>query len=285
MTIQSANRALIIGCGDLGLAVAKQLVDAGIETIGVRRTLQSVSEIEMVQADVSQSETLRGLKEIRPEFLIYCVAAHAQSDQAYHSAYVEGLRNVLETQRHNQNLRHVFFVSSTRVYGQAMDDLLDEATEAIPADFGGERLLEAEGLLNSLHCGSTALRLSGIYGPGRLRMINLAKQPTSWPSQNSWTNRIHRDDAAAFIVYLVKQVMAGLKLEACYIVTDAKPVAQYEVLYWIAAKVGIKAPSRVPSIVGGKRLSNRKMLATGFKLEYPDYQAGYASLLSNTYTK
>jgi len=285
MTICPTCKVLIVGCGDLGLTVARQLLKAGIETTGARRSAQQVDGMKMIQADVNQPATLAALEDIWPEIIIYCVAAHAQTDEAYQSAYVDGLRNVLATQVHNQNLKHVIFVSSTRVYGQATEALLDESVEAIATDFGGERLLEAERLLQSLHYGGTALRLSGIYGPGRLRMINLAQQPVSWPDQNSWSNRIHRDDAAAFIVYLVKQVMAGVRLQSCYIVTDSKPAAQHEVLHWIAAEIGVKASAAMPSVQGGKRLSNSRMLATGFKLKYPDYQTGYASLLLNNDAK
>ena len=204
-------------------------------------------------------------------------------DAAYKAAYVDGLRHVLATQVNNSNLKHVFFVSSTRVYGQSTVILLDETILAIPADFGGERLLEAEALLQSLTCPATTLRLSGIYGPRRLRMINLAQSPERWPHQNSWSNRIHRDDAAAFIVFLIQQVLVGDTPQPCYIVTDSQPVTQYEVLNWIAAKLGV-APQIIPAVAGGKRLSNQAMLATGFQLQYPTYQAGYQALLLNDLT-
>jgi len=172
------------------------------------------------------------------------------------------------------------------VYGQKTNEWIDESITAIPSDFGGERLLEAESLLKKLHCNSTVLRLSGLYGLGRLRMIHLAaslkNSSKNWPTQNGWTNRIHRDDAAAFIVYLIQQVLADNPVNLCYIVTDSKPIKQYEVLRWIAGQLNIHVMENVnPSIEGGKRLSNKAMLATGFKLKYPDYQAGYQALLVN----
>jgi hypothetical protein len=37
----------------------------------------------------------------------------------------------------------------------------------------------------------------------------------------------------------------------------------------------------MPKIEGGKRLSNQTMLNTGFKLQYPDFKAGYQALLNN----
>ncbi|MES1988127.1 MAG: SDR family NAD(P)-dependent oxidoreductase, partial [Pseudomonadota bacterium] len=122
----------------------------------------------------------------------------------------------------------------------------------------------------------------GIYGGGRLRMINLAKSPQNWPAQNSWSNRIHKDDAAAFMVFLALQVLASKPIGTCYIVTDSKPSSQYEVLSWIANQMQINSDVTMPAIEGGKRLSNKSMLSTGFQLQYPDFMSGYRALLAAT---
>lgn len=284
-------KVLIVGCGDLGGMVARQLTQLGIHTVGVRRSEAKLDGITIIQADVTQLVSLEPLKKIQPEILVYCVAANGQTDAQYKAQYVDGLRHILATQLENSKLKHVFFVSSTRVYGQKSDEFIDENTTAIAADFGGERLLEAEGLLKALACSNTVLRLSGIYGAGRLRMINLAASlkvsPRNWPQQNSWTNRIHSDDAASFIVFLVMkaleapQVLGTSAIQSCYIVTDSRPATQHEVLSWIASQLKIDTPTYVNSPVeSGKRLSNKGMLATGFTLQYPDYQTGYQALLS-----
>jgi nucleoside-diphosphate-sugar epimerase len=280
MANNASAKVLIVGYGDLGGEVARQLTHDGINVTGVRRSANhsDSSTVQIIAADVSKPESLAALNAVKPDILIYCVAASGQTDAEYESAYVDGLRNVLATQKSNSQLKHVFFVSSTRVYGQDTQALLDESVPALPADFGGQRLLEAEHLLQTLSCGTTVLRLSGIYGPGRLRMLNLAKSPDNWPKQNIWSNRIHRDDAAAFTVFLIKQVLAGNAVQNCYIVTDSKPVPQYEVLSWLAAQLQVGKPQQLPAS-GGKRLSNQYMLETGFKLQYPDYEAGYRTLL------
>ncbi|MDI1308481.1 MAG: sugar nucleotide-binding protein [Methylotenera sp.] len=276
-------KVLIVGCGDLGGTVAKQLAAIGNEVTGVRRSKVAISGVNIIQADITDAHTLEVLNPIKPDILIYCVAANGQSDEQYKAHYVDGLRHVLATQAENKNLKHVFFVSSTRVYGQRADALLDESIPAIAADFGGERLLEAEALLDTLPCSSTVLRLSGIYGAGRLRMINLAKSPQNWPAQNSWTNRIHKDDAAAFMVFLVQNVLANKHIATCYIVADSKPTSQYEVLSWIANQMQARNNVTAPTIEGGKRLSNHLMLSTGFQLQYPNYMAGYQALLVATH--
>lgn len=284
MANNSSPKVLIVGYGDLGRELGRQLAQNDIHAIGVRRSAHSAADglnrqdVTVISADVTQPLSLATLASINPEIIVYCVAASGQSDAEYKAAYVDGLRNVLATQQHNRQLKHVLFVSSTRVYGQDTDELLDESIPAVPADFGGERLLEAEHLLKTLPCGATVLRLSGIYGPGRLRMLNLAKSPDNWPKQNIWSNRIHRDDAAAFIVFLIKQVLAGNDVQDCYIVTDCKPVPQYQVLEWLAAQLQTEKAKPLPAS-GGKRLNNKALLASGFKLQYPDYQVGYKTLL------
>ena len=215
------------------------------------------------------------------DFLVYCVAATAQTDDNYRQHYVEGLRNVLNALDAATSLKHVTFVSSTRMYGQTTDALLNENTVPQEADFGGLRLLEAENLLKQAGKSwtHTALRLTGIYGPGRNRMLNLAANILNWPTQNIWTNRIHRDDAAAFIVHLIQMLLDGRSVQDCYVVTDSCSVSQYEVLNWIASQMGKKVENQTPEIIGGKRMSNQRMLSTGFSLKYPDYKAGYSAML------
>lgn len=235
----------------------------------------------MCAADVTRPDSLANLHAINPHVLVYCVAAGEQSDSAYRACYVDGLRNVLAALAGAPALRHVFFVSSTRVYGQAGNTPLSEADAAMPEDFGGRRLLEGECLLQGLACGHTSLRLSGIYGPGRNRLLALAAAPGQWPAQNAWSNRIHRDDAAAFIAFLIGKVLAGERVEDCYIVSDSCPAPMHEVLHWLARQLGQAAADLpTPAASGGKRLSNARMLASGFQLRYPDYRAGYAALLA-----
>ena len=274
-------RILIAGCGDLGIALGQLLIAQGCDVTGLRRSAAPLpAGMRCVQADVVSPPTLSGLAALRPQILVYSVAADAQTDASYRSHYVDGLRHMLAALA-DVELRQVFFVSSTRVYGQEIQGQdsglwLDETTPAMPADFGGEHLLQAEALLAGLP--GTALRLSGIYGPGRHRLLALARQPQSWPAQNPWTNRIHRDDAAAFIAALISRRLDGAGLEDCYLVTDGCPAPQYAVLQWLAQQLNVDASDvTAPPATGGKRLRNARMLATGFRLRYPDYRAGYAA--------
>ncbi len=276
-------KILIIGCGDLGTAIAKCLFSAGHTLIGVRKSNQLLPRgMQTIQADVTQDNALDMLVNIQPNIVIYCVSAEGATDAQYQAAYVQGLKNVLATQANNTHLQHVFFVSSTRVYGQLWEELLDETNPAITTDFGGERLLEAENVLNTCSCKSTSLRLSGIYGAGRLYLVNMAKDFAKWPQHNHYSNRIHRDDAASFIAFLAEKVANNQAVANCYIVTDNMPTPQYEVLSWLANQQQIDTSHIiVPPAKGGKRLNNKRLRDTGFTLQYPNYQAGYREILQN----
>lgn len=277
-------KILIVGCGDLGTAIAMRLQKAH-QVIGLGRSQKMTAGMQTIQADVTQLATLTQLENLNPNIVIYCVSADAQTDASYQAQYVTGLKNILVTQASNSTLKHVFFVSSTRLYGQKTQDLLDETAPAIPSDFGGVRLLEAESLLKDMQhkseqWKSTAMRLSGIYGNGRLYLANMAKDLARWPAENNWSNRIHRDDAAAFIAFLVEKVLNQQIIDDTYIVTDDMPTQQYEVLRWLAAQQGVDTSSiKIPPVSGGKRLTNKRLRDTGFQLQYPSYQVGYSHIL------
>ena len=293
---------LIVGCGDLGSTIANNLKYEH-QVTGLRRTIHkntshaAAGGMQMISANVTQPNTLSVLSNLKPNIVIYCISADAQTDESYLAQYVTGLRNVLATQANNHALQHVFFVSSTRLYGQKTQDLLDENTPAIPNDFGGVRLLEAENALKDFcehrkmpldtsipvqACKSTSMRLSGIYGNGRLYLANMAKDISKWPSDNNWSNRIHRDDAAGFIAFLVNKSLQNQPIEDCYIVTDDMPTQQYAVLKWLAAQQNIDVTQiKTPAVSGGKRLSNKRLRDTGFQLQYANYQVGYSQILKN----
>lgn len=274
-------KVLVVGCGGLGSEVALILASAGHQVVGIRKSKKQLpNNLTCLQADVTDISTLSVIEGLNPNIIVYCVAANAQSDASYSAHYVKGLKNIMSMQVDNKSLQHVFFVSSTRVYGQQVDYVLRESDAALPADFGGERLLEAELFLKTLSCGTSAIRLSGIYGSGRLYLVNMAKDPTRWPKVNNWTNRIHRDDAASFISFLCGKVIAGIAVEDCYIATDDAPVLQHEVLNWLAGKLNIQVPHlQLTGVIGGKRLSNQQMHDSGFQLTYPNYQVGYCEVL------
>jgi nucleoside-diphosphate-sugar epimerase len=277
------GKILVVGCGDLGSEIIKLLNASGHNVVGLRASNKKLpNDIPYIQGDVTYRPSLKVLEALFPDIIIYCISADKQSDDSYKAHYVDGLRNVLSTQNQNTSLQHVFFISSTRVYGQSTNELLNENVPAMPNDFGGKRLLEAESLLMKLSCNATVVRLAGIYGPGRLYLVNMARNQSRWPKMNKWTSRIHRDDAAGLVAFLCQKVLRGREIHDCYIGTDDRPASLHEVLCWLAEALNVKVSGgteRLP--ISGKRLSNQRLHDAGFQLKYPNYQIGYHEVLKH----
>lgn len=269
---------LIAGCGYVGTALGLELAARGDGVWGLRRdTSQLPPQVNAVSADLGDPATMHSLPRAL-DYVVYCAGADEASDAAYERVYVNGLRNVLTAAVHT-GLRRVFFTSSTAVYGQAAGEWVDETSETTPAHFSGVRLLEAERLLRERAIPSTVLRCSGIYGPGRTRLIDSVRNGSAVPSQR-FTNRIHRDDIAGAIAHLMVQTEPPPLL----LLSDDAPAPNSEVIGFLAERLGVPpppagAPSATAGRGGHKRCRNALLHATGYQLRYPSYREGYGAML------
>jgi nucleoside-diphosphate-sugar epimerase len=275
-------KVLIIGCGQLGFSIVNNADPDVFKLYGFSRSLRkSPASIEMHQVDILKTEAIDAIKLINPEIIIYAVSADTQSIESYQDHYVVGLKKTYEAILELDHFKHLFFVSSTRVYGQKTTKILSELDIAEPSDYGGEALMEAETVARQLKDKATILRLSGIYGPNRKRMIQLAQSnPGNWPATNNWSNRIHEEDAARFIVFLMKRIMMKESIEPLYLVTDGVPTKQYDVLTWIRNRLQLTTDTiELPILESGKQLQSVLLNQTGFVLKYPDFTYGYEAII------
>ena len=275
-------KVLIIGCGQLGFSIVNNADSDVFKLYGFSRSLRkSPASIEMHQVDILKTEAIDVIKLINPEIIIYAVSADTQSIESYQDHYVVGLKKTYEAILELNHFKHLFFVSSTRVYGQKTTKILSELDIAEPSDYGGEALMEAETVARQLKDKATILRLSGIYGPNRKRMIQLAQSnPGNWPATNNWSNRIHEEDAARFIVFLMKRIMMQESIEPIYLVTDGVPTKQYDVLTWIRNRLQLTTDTiELPILESGKQLQSVLLNQTGFVLKYPDFTYGYEAMI------
>jgi len=283
----AAPRALIAGCGDVGTHLALRLAADGWEVFGLRRHPEHLpAPLNGLAADLSAPETLAVIPD-GIELLAYTAAADRSDDDAYRRAYVDGVRAVLAAlESRRAPLRRVLFTSSTAVYGQTGGEWVDEMSPTEPAGFSGRRVLEGEALV--LGCGAPAvvLRLAGIYGPGRTRLIDRVRGGDAVVAGGPprWTNRIHRDDCAGAAHHLLARDDAT----GIWIGVDHEPADERAVLDWLAARLGVPPPRRAAEPPArrradtNKRCSNRKLVASGYRFAYPTFRDGYAALLAAT---
>lgn len=276
---------LIAGCGDLGTEVGLRFAELGHHVVGLRRNA------ERLPAAISGQSVDLGLeKPVVPpdtEIVVVAIAAGSPSPEAYRASYVNGLRNLLDALDDVAvSPRRFLLVSSTAVYDVSDGSWVDERTPANPQPGTDAILFEAERMLHARIPAAVVLRLAGIYGPGRERLITQVRGGRVAASALSrHTNRIHRDDAAAAIVHLMRSEEQPAPL---YIGVDNAPVVGAEVLSFLADELGLPAPaaSGPDSGRGGdKRLSNRLLLGTGFAFTYPSYREGYRAILDGQGTR
>lgn len=314
---------LLAGCGDLGTEAGLRFAAAGHRVVGWRRSPEKLpAEIEGATADLSSGE----LPPIPADTsaVVVAIAADSPTEEAYRAAYVGGLSNVLDAVLASDGgIGRVLFVSSTAVYGDAGGGWIDESTAPKPGGFSGHILREAEELLFDRLRGAgitpVSLRLGGIYGPGRTRLIDQVRGGTAvLPAEPRFTNRIHRDDAAAAIVWLcTMESVPG----PVYLGVDSNPAELGEVLSFLAAELGLPQPPSSsgtdgnrggaangggavngggvangggaakagggaakaggePTRGGNKRCSNALLRSTGFEFRYPSFREGYRDVLA-----
>jgi nucleoside-diphosphate-sugar epimerase len=179
-----------------------------------------------------------------------------------------------------QNPSRVLFTSSTAVYGQMRGEWVDASSPTHPRGFAGQIMLSAERLLHGSRLPSTVLRLGGIYGPGRTRLIDRVRsgEPMVRSDGPTYTNRIHRDDAAAAIAHL----LALPEPAPTYVGVDEDPADSAEVLGWIAERLGVplvEAAASESLAAGSRRCRDAALLASGFRFTYPTFREGYAALM------
>jgi len=280
-------RVLIAGCGYVGCALGERLVAASDTVWGLRRRpLTLPPGVVPIEADLAVSRSLRDLPGDL-DFVVYAASPSGRDDAHYRTAYVEGLSRLLEAlEQGRQSPRRIFFLSSTSVYEQSRGEWVDEASEASPRNYRGRRLLEAETLLREGPFAATALRLGGIYGPGRTRLLEQVRkgQATYRRGAPHYTNRIHRDDCARAIAHL----MACGATEPLFLVVDSEPAEEAVVLRWLAGALGAPEPRQAKNAGdaqergarSNKRCRNDLLRASGYPLLYPTFREGYAAVIA-----
>ena len=273
----------IAGAGYVGLEVAKLLAEQGIRVTVGQRSLRALPDGILGAPFHLEDEAM--VLPTQTTHLVFAAAPDKSEDPvaAYERVYVQGMRNLLAAaDRQALQLKRVVFTSSTAVYATLDGAKVDESTPtgSHPKGATALKLLEAEALTLS-HPHGSVLRLAGIYGPGRNRLIRMVQEGSARCSHPAPIgNRIHRDDCAGALVHLL-----GLpQPERIYLGVDHAPVELCEVYRWLANELGVAPPpeSTEPDERGRgarKVCDNKRLVDSGYRFRYPTYREGYAPLI------
>src|SRR5690349_3850496 len=165
-------RALIVGCGYVGLPLGVELIRQGHEVWGLRRSaaeeLKSAG-ITPLMADLTVPETIAALPRDF-DWVVNCAASGGGGAEDYRRLYLQGTRNLIEWLGATPPKKFVY-TSSTSVYGQNDGSLVKESSPTEPQANTAQVLVETERLLleaaRTKQFPSVILRVAGIYGPSR----------------------------------------------------------------------------------------------------------------------
>ena len=286
-------RRLIFGCGYLGRRVAAAWNKSGDEVFALTRSevnAQSLREsgIKPIVGDVTDPSKLTGLPQV--ETVLHAVGFDRNADPTKREVYVNGLRNVLTAIA--GRCERLIHISSTSVYGQCDGEVIDEESPAEADHESGAICRDAGRLVPDFTAATgtaaTILRLSGIYGRGRLlSRVEAIREGLILPGPaDSWLNLIHVEDAAQ--VALAAAATDEANLSPLYLVSDDQPVRRMEYYESLARLVDGPAPEFDPQTTArhtrglGKRCRNKKMKSElGVTLWFPTIETGLPDALTD----
>ena len=191
-------------------------------------------------------------------------------------------------------LRHVIYLSTIGVYGDAGGAWIDETAHRAARSERGLQRIRAEDDWSRACAHApwrlSILRLAGIYGPGRNVIVKLRQGDARRIVKSGQVfNRIHVDDIGRMIDLLVT-LDAGRKADA-WNLADDEPAPPQDVIAFAAGLIGAQTPPEEPfesaalsamarSFYGdNKRVSNTKAKALlGFKPLFPTFREGLMAL-------
>jgi nucleoside-diphosphate-sugar epimerase len=276
------ERVLIAGCGYVGSKLASDLaLVPNLEVFGVRRSGGiGLEGVHMIAADIVNG-SLAGLP-VAIDRIFLCAAPNDSSSQAYEDIYVRSLGRLLEfLEQKGAKGSRLLLTSSTSVYSQGDGEVVTEESPTEPASAGSQCIVRGESMLRP---GDTSVRLGGIYGPGRTSFIESVRSGTMVVNlkASAYTNRIHRDDAAAILRFC-----SGLaKPDQVYNGVDCESATRATVANWLAVQLGVPLKTTTEGeashfLRGNKRVSNQRLLDAGYQFLYPTFREGYTALMGS----
>ncbi|MFD1570564.1 NAD-dependent epimerase/dehydratase family protein [Halorubrum laminariae] len=294
-------RVVIVGCGYVGIELARQLAERGDNVSGVRRSddgLAAIRELDdridgsdgriaAVRADATDPSSLEALPDA--DAIVFAASSGGRDADAARSVYVDGLRNVIdEYGSRSTTPDRLVYTSSTGVYGDHDGAWVDEATPIDPTTEKTRVLAEAEHVAveGTAEAGidGTVARFAGLYGPERYRIDRYLDGPVT----AGYLNMVHRDDAAGAVRFVLD---ADAARGESVLVVDDEPVDKHAFADWLADACGVPRPtkrSKAERIIDGdlstaaerrirtsKRCSNARLRDLGYAFAYPTFREGY----------
>lgn len=258
----------ILGCGWLGLPLAKSLLAKGYE---VKGSTTSVSKLEVLknagispfQIQLEENQIIGNMEDFLNEtdVLIVDIPPGLRGDFATSNemAFVNKVKTLIPFIE-KSGIPKVIFVSSTSVYDDAFPIVtFTEATPPNPSSESGKQLVIAETLLQSNpYFKTTIIRFGGLIGADRHPIKFLAGRENV-ENPEAPVNLIEREDCIKIIEKILNQVQNANWNETFNAVAPNHP-KRIDYYHKKALEMNLKVPTFVKdSISKGKIISSQKL--------------------------
>lgn len=177
----------------------------------------------------------------------------------------------------------IVYISTTGVFGGAKGQV-DENTPVDGHDGKTKNRIDAEKIWRDV--GAIILRAPGLYGPTTGLHLRLKSGMYRLPGEGrNHISRIHLDDLASIILAAFDRAVKA----SLYVVGDASPVPQIEVVEFLCSKLDLPLPQSIlledahATVRGDRQVVGTKVLKDlGVSLKYPTYKQGYEQCLAVT---
>ena len=279
---------LIIGCGDIGFRVARELiqqkhqVQATIHFEEGTKVPQSAG-IKTIIANFDYQEDVPELP-LQGKKLFYFMSPQGGGSSDYR------MLNFCRKLSADNYPAKVVYISTSGVYGDCGDDLVTEETPLNPMTSRAKRRVSAENQLreqaDKFGFELVILRVTGIYGPGRLPISQLQKgHEVLVEADAPRTNRIHSLDLVQICLAAMDKGDDGDIFNVCdgeessmsqYFMAVAKmyDFPQPRQLSWVEAEK-VMNPLTFSFLKESRRMSNQKMVKKlAVELQFPTLEKG-----------
>ena len=287
-------RILIIGCGDIGLRVAKQLC-RNYRVFALTSQQSRFSElrglgITPILGDLDKPETLWRLSGLA-ETVIHLAPPQ---NIGHRDSRTRNLTRILA--QGPASLSRLIYVSTTGVYGDHKGGRVSEITPVNPQSERAKRRLDAERVLRlwgpAHGVAVTILRVPGIYAANRLPVERLqARTPALISDEDAYSNHIQSDDLARLVCAAVYHGKPQRVINAC----DGGETKMGDYFDEVADAFGLERPARMPAaelqkIVSpmlwsfmreSRRVTNTRLPELKTPLRYPSVAAFLKTISKN----
>ena len=200
----------ILGCGWLGIPLAKDLMHSGFSLKGSTTNTQKLTllaelGLQGFQITLDETKIVGNIDSfLQSDLLIIDIPPKLRDNHSENFVKkIELLIPFIE----KSTIKNVLFVSSTSVFADHQG-MVDENVLPEPESESGRQLLESEKLLKqSIHFKTTILRFGGLIGADRHPVYYLSGKTVAAP--NAPVNLIHLDDCIGIVKHILLHRLWG----------------------------------------------------------------------------